>query len=131
MAKVRFHPLFEHLRGTIKGMVFRLSHNGKISAYLSPDMSQVSWSQAQDAHRERMAEAWAYASAAIKDPDIREIYIQMAIEQKKNENRPFDMAASDYFHNHNNLLGDKFQWDVDLYRAKVENRKERMRKKRW
>ncbi len=58
MAKVRFHPLFEHLRGTIKGMVFRLSHNGKISAYLSPDMSQVGWSKAQDAHRERMAEAW-------------------------------------------------------------------------
>jgi hypothetical protein len=36
MAKVRFHPLFEHLRGTIKGMVFRLSHNGKVSAYLEP-----------------------------------------------------------------------------------------------
>ena len=85
-------------------MVFRLSHNGKISAYLSPDMSQVEWSQAQDAHREQMAEAFAYASAAIKDPAIREIYVQMALEQKKNENRPYDMAVSDYYHNHNNLL---------------------------
>ena len=121
MAKVRFHPLFEHLRGTIKGMVFRLSHNGKISAYLSPDMSRVEWSQAQDSHRERMAEAWAYASTAYKDPVVREIYVQMALEQNKNENRPYDMAVSDYYHNHNNLLGDRFQWDVQLYRWKMEN----------
>jgi hypothetical protein len=130
MAKVRFQPLFENLRGTIKGMVFRLSHNGKISAYLSPDMSRVVWSQAQDAHRERMAEAWAYGSQAIRDPEIREIYVQMALEKKKDENRPRDMAVSDYFHNHNNLLGDRFQWDVQLYRWKMETRRERRRKKR-
>ena len=130
MAKVRFHPLFEHLRGTIKGMVFRLSHNGEISAYLSPDMSRVEWSQAQDAHRARMAEAFAYGSQAIGVPEIREIYVQMALENKKDGNRPRDMAVSDYYHNHNNLLGDRFQWDAQLYRWKVETRKERRRKKR-
>ena len=129
MAKVRFHPLFEHLRGTIKGMVFRLSHNGKVSAYMSPDMSRVKWSSEQDAHRERMAEAWAYAKQAVDDPQIKEIYLQMARKEKHNK-RPYDMAASDYFHNHNNLLGERFVWDVELWRAAKQYRKRNKQKKR-
>ena len=132
MEKVRFHPLFEHLRGTIKGMVFRLSHNGKISAYISPDMSRVEWSQAQDAHRERMAESFAYAKQANRDPEIRKIYVQMALENGMNENRPFDMAVSDYYHNRNNLLGDRFYWSADLWREKYEEQKrKRLRKRHW
>jgi len=126
MAKVRFHPLVEHLRGTIKGMVFRLSHNGKVSAYLLPDMSRVKWSEAQDAHRERMAEAFAYATQITDDPQIREIYLQMARKEKHN-NRSYDMAVSDYYHNHNNLLGDRFVWDVELWRATKKNRKPKKR----
>jgi hypothetical protein len=43
-----------------------------------------------------------YAKAAMKDPDIRPVYEQMAAE-KKNNKRPFDMAVSDYFAG-NNLL---------------------------
>jgi hypothetical protein len=125
MAKVRFHPLFEHLRGTIKGMVFRLSHNGKVSAYISPDMSRVEWSSAQEAHRERMAEAFAYAKKAAADPQIREIYLRMAHE-KKNNNRPFDMAVSDYC-NGNNLLGDRFHWNVEHWRAMKKYRKRKKR----
>jgi len=108
MAKVRLHPLFKYIRGTFKGMVFRLSYNGKLSAYLSPNMSRIEWSQAQDDHRERMAESFAYASQAIQDPEIKKFYVQMALEKKKNENRPYDMAVSDYYHNRNNLLGARF-----------------------
>jgi hypothetical protein len=131
MAKVRLHPLFKYIRGTIKGMVFRLSHNGKLSAYLSPNMSRVEWSQAQDAHRERMAEAFAYASQATRDPVLKEHYLRMALREKKN-NRPYDMAVSDYFHNRNNLLGDRFYWSAAGWRAKYEERKrKRMRKKHW
>jgi hypothetical protein len=132
MAKVRLHPLFKYLRGSLKGMVFRLSHNGKTSAYMSPNMSRVEWSQDQDAHRERMAEAFTYASQATKDPEIREVYVQMALKQKKNENRPYDMAVSDYYHTRNNLLGNRFYWSADLWRANYEDRKrKRMRKKHW
>jgi hypothetical protein len=87
MAKVRLHPLFESLRGTIKGLVFRLSHNGKTSVYMEPDMSRVKWSAAQIAHREHFAEARAYARAALEVPEIRTIYTLRSLERKKN-NRP-------------------------------------------
>ena len=125
MAKVRLHPLFEQLRGKIRGMVFRLSHNGKISAYMSPDMTGVKWSAAQVAHRERMAEAFAYARAAIADPQIRPIYEEMSMKIKNNK-RPFDMAVMDYCDG-NNLLGDKFRWDVEWWRELRKFKKRRRR----
>ncbi|HKY54818.1 MAG TPA: hypothetical protein VJM08_10955 [Anaerolineales bacterium] len=37
-----------------------------------------------------------YAKMAMKDPEVRPVYEQMAAEQKNNK-RPFDMAVSDYF----------------------------------
>ena len=125
MAKVRLHPLFEQLRGSLKGLVFRLSHNGKISVYLDPDMSRVKWSAAQVAHRERFAAARAYAKAALAVPEIRTIYVLRSLELKNN-NRPHDMAISDYM-NGNNLLGDKFHWDVERWRKmqKYKRRKKR------
>lgn len=126
MAKARLHPLFEHLRGTIKGMVFRLSHNGRISAYMSPDMSGVRWSTAQERQRERLAEASAYGKAAIADPEICAIYLQMSLEIKGNE-RPYDMAVMDYFRG-NNLLGERFKWNVELWRAEREYRKSKRRR---
>ena len=126
MAKVRLHPLFQQIRGRIHGMVFRRSHSGTLSAYGTPDMRQVQWSQDQVSHRERMAEAYAYASAAIKDPQIREVYLKMARQRKKN-NRPYDMAVSDYYHNHNNLLGDKFRWNLLDWRATQKYLKKKKR----
>ena len=125
MAKVRLHPLFEQIRGKIRGMVFRLSHNGQISAYMSPDMSRVKWSPAQVAHRERMAEASAYAMAAIANPEIRAFYEQMSMERKGNK-RPYDMAISHYCDG-NNLLGNDFHWDVKWWRATKHYRKRKKR----
>jgi hypothetical protein len=125
MARVRLHPLLEQLRGKIQGLVFRRSHNGKNSVYANPDMSRVKWSPAQVAHRERIAESSAYASAAIADPQIRPIYESMSMERKGNK-RPYDMALSDYYHG-NNLLGDKFQWDVEWWREMQKYKKRRKR----
>ena len=58
---------------------------------------------AQQAHRERFKEAVAYAQCVLADPGIRPIYEQMAAQKKKN-NRPFDMAVSDYFQGNDLLL---------------------------
>ena len=82
MAKVRFHPLLEYIRGTIKGMVSRRTQKGKTSVYMSPYMSRVKWVQPRTPHRERMAEAYAYASQATKDPEIKAYYLKMAWEQE-------------------------------------------------
>jgi hypothetical protein len=103
MAKILLHPLIKDIRGKMGGMVFRLAHNGKLSLILSPDMSHVKWSPAQKEHRKRFKEAVAYAKAAIRDPEIRSIYEQMAAEKKQNK-RPFDMAVSDYFRGNDLLL---------------------------
>ena len=54
-------------------MVFRRSHNGKVSVYEAPSMKELEWSQAQKDHRRRMGEASRYAAAAVADPDIRPI----------------------------------------------------------
>jgi hypothetical protein len=103
MAKVEFNPIIKWLTGKIGKLVYRRSHNGKVSVYPSPDMSKVKWSPAQKAQRQKMKEAAVYASAALDDPDLRLYYLQMAMEVKQNK-RPFDMAVHDYFQGNNLLL---------------------------
>jgi hypothetical protein len=123
MAKVSFDPIIKWFTGRIGKLVYRRSHNGKVSAYPAPDMSRVKWSQAQKDHRRRMKEAFRYASAAVADPELRPIYVQMAVDRKKNPKRPFDMAVSDYYHHGNDLLWKKHMgdqqkpknWDMDDY----------------
>jgi hypothetical protein len=95
MAKAKMNPLFEWFSGSIGRMVFRRSHSGDHVASRTPDMSRVKWSPAQVAHREKMKAAFAYARAAVRDPEIRAYYLRLARRKKKN-NRPFDMAVSDY-----------------------------------
>ncbi len=64
-------------------------------------------------HRQRMGEASRYASAAVADPDLRTIYIQMALENGKNPKRPYDMAVSDYCNTGNDLLWKKHMGDQE------------------
>ena len=109
MTKVTLNPIIELITGKIGDMVFRRAHTGKLSLVMSPDMSHVKWSPAQTDHRRKFKRAVAYARAAIKDPDIRPIYEQMAAE-KKNNKRPFDMAVSHYFQG-NDLLWQKQMGD--------------------
>jgi hypothetical protein len=96
MAKAKLNPLLELITGKIGNLVFRRAHTGKLSVIYCPDMSGVKWSPAQKAHRVPFRAAVHYAKAALKDPEIRPVYEQMAAEVKNNK-RPFDMAVSDYF----------------------------------
>ena len=86
-------------------------------------MSRVKWSPAQVAHRERIAEASAYAKAALSNPEIRAIYEQMSMEMKGNK-RPYDMALKHYYDG-NNLLGKDFRWNVEWWREDKRYRKRR------
>ena len=61
-------PMFRWIRGKMGKIVYRLSHNGEVSAYPAPDMSKVIWSQAQETHR------WSFpdtAGALWKLPALR------------------------------------------------------------
>jgi hypothetical protein len=100
MAKVILNPVVRQIRGKLGGMVFRLSHNGKLIVTRTPDMSRVKWSKAQKEHRQRFKQAVAYAKAAMANPQVRTVYEKMVA---KNHKRPFDTAISDYFKG-NNLL---------------------------
>ena len=108
--KVLLHPMFRWIRGKMGKIVYRLSHNGEVSAYPAPDMSGIEWSPAQKAQRQRLARATAYGKLAIRDPEIRQYYVQLAKQRKMNERRPFDMAVSDY-HDGNDLLWKKLYGD--------------------
>ena len=139
MAKVDFNPLLKWFRGRLGDLVFRRAHNGKVSVYILPDMSRVKWSQHQKDHRQHFGEASHYASAAIKDPEIRAVYVQMAIEQNKDPRRPYDVAHPDYYYNGNDLLwkkhmGDREKpqnWDMDRYAWYFVPKAKRKPKRRW
>ena len=86
-----------------------------------------------------MGEASRYASAAVADPDLRPIYIQTAIANDMNPERPFDMAVKDYSHTGNDLLWKKHRgdqekpknWDMGFYPRYVKKQKRSRRRKAW
>ena len=129
--KIKFHPFLKEARGKFGEVIFRLCHTGEYQMTRRPNMSKVRWSKAQDDHRERIAEATAYAQAALEIPELREFYLQMAWEKKHNR-RPFDMAVSDYYHNRINRMGpDVYFWFPEQWRADVELRRKRRKRKPW
>ena len=109
---IELHPMFLWIRGKMGKIVYRLTRNGRVSAYLAPDMSKVQWSPAQKAHRQFWRECVAYARLATRDADIRPFYVEMARKSKNSKGRPFDMAVSDY-HNGNDLLWKKLHGDQE------------------
>jgi len=103
MAKIILHPMIQRVQGKMGDVVFRVSPTGKQTIIKLADMSNVKWSEAQEAHRQRFKQAVAYARAAMAEPKVRKVYEKMAVKQHK---RPWDMAVSDYFKG-NNLLSKK------------------------
>ncbi len=133
--KIKFHPFLKEARGKFGDVVFRLCHTGEWQITDRPNMSKVRWSKAQQDHRERMAEATAYANCvkiyANRYPEVHEFYLQMAWE-KKQDKRWFDMAVSDYYHNHINRMDPGvFFWSAEHWRAQVELKRKRRKRKPW
>ena len=94
MAKIILNPIIQRAQGKMGNIVFRRSHTGEMSITKLPDMSNVQWSAAQQAHRQRFKLAVAYAKAAMAEPKVRAKYEKAAVKAGK---RPFDLAVSDYF----------------------------------
>ena len=94
MAKIILNPIIQRAQGKMGNIVFRRSHTGEMSITKLPDMSNVTWSDAQQAHRQRFKLAVAYARAAMAEPKVRANYEKAAVKAGK---RPFDLAVSDYF----------------------------------
>jgi hypothetical protein len=103
MAEVKLNASLVEMHGKIGNMVYRRTATGKTITTKCPDMSNVEWSPAQIAQRERMKQATAYAKAAMANPEVRLIYEKMA---KKKKRQPFRVAVSDYCKG-NDLLAKK------------------------
>ena len=100
MAEATLNGSLIDLHGKIGKLVYRRAASGKTIVTKCPDMSEVEWSPAQQAERQRMKEANAYAKAAMADPVVKAIYVKKA---KKLKRQPYRVAVSDYY-NGNNLL---------------------------
>ena len=94
MPKAKLRPLIEEIQGTMYGVILKKSPTGKIIVTKRPDMSNVEWSEAQRAQRQRFKLANAYAKAALAEPKLRARYEKKAARQHK---RARDVAMSDYF----------------------------------
>lgn len=94
MPKVRFAPVVESIQGTMYDVVFKKSPKGNTIVTKKPDMSNVEWSEAQIAQRQRFKQANAYAKAVLSDPKVRAKYERRA---KRLHKRARDVAFSDYF----------------------------------
>ena len=103
MAKVKLSPYIEEIRGTIDGLVFKRSPQGEIILSKKPDMSNVEWSEAQQAQRRRFKQASAYAVAARANQKVWARYERRA---KKLNKRPRNLAILDFFQG-KNLLNKK------------------------
>ena len=104
MTRVRLHPPVKSMSGKMGIYTYRMMY-GKQTLMKTPDMSNVKWSKAQKANRERFREAIHYAKQAMADPKVRAHYEKA---RKKANRQPFRVAVSDFLAG-KNLLEKKNQ----------------------
>ena len=90
--RVELNPTVDKYRGKIGKLTYRWMY-GKQTVMKTPDMSNVKWSKAQEANRERFAEAILYAHQAMTDSTARAHYEKIA---RKADRQPFRVAVSDF-----------------------------------
>lgn len=100
MPRVRLHKLFEEIRGTMYDVVLKRSPQGDMIVTKRPDMSDVEWSEAQTAQRQRFGTANEYAKAVLADPELRLLCEEIAARENR---KPYRVAFSDYFKGKNLL----------------------------
>ena len=97
MAKAKLNPILVELHGKMGDVVFRRTRNGGVSLIRKADMSNVKWSPAQVANRQRFREAAAYAKQLLSDPQVRAVYQETGAKQGK---RALEVAISEYLQQH-------------------------------
>ena len=94
MAEITLNPIIQTIHGKSGRLVYRRTSRGKTFLIKRADMSDVTWSAAQQEQRQQFKAANAYAKAAMADPERRAVYEELARKQNK---RPSHLAVSDYF----------------------------------
>lgn len=94
--------MIAEIHGTLYGVVFKKSPQGKMIVTKRPDMSNVEWSPAQKAQRQRFKQAVVHVRAALAEPKVRARYERQAKKQNK---RAWDLAMAEYFQGRDLLSG--------------------------
>jgi hypothetical protein len=92
MTKVILNPGLRELRGKMGDWTYRRMY-GKQTIMKTPDMSNVKWTKAQKASRQRFKEAVSYAKQALADPVVCAAYQELGA---KTGRRPYHLAISDF-----------------------------------
>jgi hypothetical protein len=87
------------MSGKMGAFTYRWTY-GQQTVMKTPDMSNVKWSKAQKAHRQRFKQAIRYARSAMAEPKVRAHYEKVG---KKAGRHPFRVAVSDFFEGKNLL----------------------------
>lgn len=90
--KAILNPGLRRLSGKMGDWTYRW-RNGQQTIMKTPDMTNVEWSEAQNANRRRFAQAIRYAKRAMADPKVRAHYEKLG---KKAGRQPFRVAVSDF-----------------------------------
>lgn len=77
MARVKLNPLLEQVRGQIGDLVFKRYGDGVILSRKAEN-GDTPPSAAQLAHQQRFREATVYGRTVLADPDVREVYDDVA-----------------------------------------------------
>ena len=93
MAKGTLNPMFSEAHGALGNIVIRRRRKGGISFIRRADMSNVKWSPAQEANRQRFRAAVAHAREALANPELRAAYEERAARSGK---RAIEVAISDF-----------------------------------
>ena len=99
MVDVILQPGLRELRGKMGDWTYRVMY-GKQTLMKTPDMSNVKWSEAQKASRQRFKQAIAYARRAMADPQVSAQYEEAG---RKAGRQPFRVAVSDFLAGRNLL----------------------------
>jgi hypothetical protein len=99
MVKVRLHAPVKSMSGKMGIYTYRYTY-GRQTLMKTPDMSNVKWSEAQKASRQRFKQAIAYARRAMADPQVSAQYEEAG---RKAGRQPFRVAVSDFLAGRNLL----------------------------
>ena len=94
MPRVRLKPMFVEIQGTLYDIVLKKSPQGNMIVTKKPNMSNVKWSPAQEAQRDKMRKANRYAKAPMAQPQVSGFYAERAAKEGR---VPYNVALSDYF----------------------------------
>ncbi|MDR2409845.1 MAG: hypothetical protein LBE13_17285 [Bacteroidales bacterium] len=96
MAKQKGNIITQGLSGKIGNLLLFRQRNGQTIVSKLPDKKVKNLSEKQKKQQERFKEAIVYASVALKSPEIKDLYTNIA--KKRKDISAYNVAIADFLH---------------------------------